>query len=343
MPVVVTRGPSTDGNRPTPERCLELGLINNMPDGALESTERQFLELIEAAARDIPVRLRLFALPEVPRGDAALAHLRSGYSTIDELWDSRFDGLIVTGAEPRAPSLTDEPYWGSLTKVLAWAQENTASTVWSCLAAHAAVLHIDGVGRHKLEEKRLGVFACQNVSDHPLMAGLPPQVWVAHSRCNEVREQPLTEHGYTILTRSAEAGVDAFVKQGKSLFVFFQGHPEYDQRALLREYRRDVGRYLRRERETYPALPRGYFNEVAAGAAVMFRDRALAQRDERLLESFPASFLERRLRPMGRTAVSHLYRNWLSYLAVHKTRRQPSRSARTTLGANASQRAQGIG
>jgi homoserine O-succinyltransferase len=168
-------------------------------------------------------------------------------------------------------------------------------------------------------------------------------MWVPHSRCNEVREQPLTEHGYTILTRSAEVGVDAFVKQGKSLFVFFQGHPEYDQRALLREYRRDVGRYLRRERETYPALPRGYFNEVAAGAAVMFRDRALAQRDERLLESFPASFLERRLRPMGRTAVSRLYRNWLSYLAVHKTQRQPSRSARTTLGANASQRAQGVG
>jgi len=318
MPVVVARGRCANGDRPAPERGLELGLINNMPDGALESTERQFLELIEAAARDIPVRLRLFALPDVPRGEAAPAHLRSGYSTIDELWDSPLDGLIVTGTEPCAPSLTDEPYWGSLTNVLAWAQENTASTIWSCLAAHAAVLHMDGVGRHALEEKRLGVFACASVSDHPLMAGLPPQMWVPHSRCNEVREQPLTEHGYTVLTRSAEAGVDAFVKQEKSLFVFFQGHPEYDERALLREYRRDIGRYLRREQETYPALPRGYFNEVAAAAAATFRDRALAQRDEKLLESFPAAFLERRLRPMGRAAVASLYRNWLSYLSAHK-------------------------
>jgi homoserine O-succinyltransferase/O-acetyltransferase len=343
MPLVVDRGTSASATWPAAERCLELGLVNNMPDSALESTQRQFVELVQAAAQDIPVRLRLFALPDVPRGDAALAHLSAGYSSIDELWGSRLDGLIVTGTEPRARSLTDEPYWRSLTNVLAWAQDNTTSTVWSCLAAHAAVLHMDGVSRHALAEKCSGVFTCDNVSDHPLMAGLPPQLWISHSRCNEVREQSLTERGYTILTRSAEAGVDAFVKEEKSLFVFFQGHPEYDDRALVREYRRDIGRYLRRERETYPGLPRGYFNEVAAAAAFAFRERALAQRDERLLESFPAAFLERRLRPMGRTAVARLYRNWLSYLSLRKVPQQPARSARATLGTNAPQRARGVG
>jgi homoserine O-succinyltransferase/O-acetyltransferase len=320
MTVVIDTASSASAKRPVRQRTIELGLVNNMPDSALESTERQFCSLITAAAGTVPVRLRLFALPEVPRGEVGRAHLRAAYAPIDELWTSRLDGLIVTGTEPRAASLKDEPYWASLANVLGWAQENTASTIWSCLAAHAAVLQLDGIGRQALQEKRFGVFPCPNESNHSLMAGLPLQVRVAHSRWNEVMEPALAQCGYTILTRSTEAGVDAFAKQGKSLFVFFQGHPEYDERALLREYRRDIGRYLRRERETYPTLPSGYFDEAGVAAAMTFRERALAQRDTALLKSFPSAFLEHRLLPQSGAAVSRFYRNWLSYLDAHRPR-----------------------
>ena len=51
------------------------------------------------------------------------------YSDIDDLWDGDLDGLIVTGAEPRAPNLAEEPYWGSLGQVIDWAKENTVSSV----------------------------------------------------------------------------------------------------------------------------------------------------------------------------------------------------------------------
>jgi homoserine O-succinyltransferase len=319
MPVLMDRGPSASSIVPARERFLELGLVNNMPDAALESTERQFLELLRAAAGDIPVRLRLYAIPDVPRTEAGRQRLR-GYCGIDELWSSRLDGLIVTGTEPRAPALPDEPYWRALTDVLQWAQANTASTVWSCLAAHAAVLHLDGINRHLLAEKRFGIFECARASDHPLMAGVPARIRIAHSRCNELRENELTSRGYTVLTHSGEAGVDAFVKQGKSLFVFFQGHPEYDECALLREYRRDVGRFLRRERETYPNMPQGYFDAAAAEVLVGFRNAALADRHEGLLDSFPLGFIEGRLDPADRASVVRLYRNWLSYLYEQKTR-----------------------
>ena len=51
---------------------------------------------------------------------------------------------------------------------------------------------------------------------------------IPHSRWNEVRADALTACGYEVLTQSAEAGVDLFVKKKKdSLFVHFQGHPEY--------------------------------------------------------------------------------------------------------------------
>jgi hypothetical protein len=52
---------------------------------------------------------------------------------------------------------------------------------------------------------------------------------------------------------------------------------------------------------------------------------ARLQRNERLLDSFPTTFVERRLRPMDRAPVSRLYRNWLSYLRARK--RLASRSS----------------
>jgi homoserine O-succinyltransferase len=315
-------------------RSLVIGLVNNMPDAALESTQRQFVELLDRASRDIAVELRLFFLPDVPRGGAARLHLNQAYLGLDELWRSRLDGLIVTGTEPRAACLRDEPYWGSLTRVLEWAERHTTSTIWSCLAAHAAVLHMDGVERRTLGEKRFGVFACTNASPHPLLAGIADGISIAHSRWNELPQESLTSAGYTMLTRSIEAGVDTFVKtptlpspasgggkgrgHQRSLFVFFQGHPEYDRRALLREYRRDIGRFLRGERQTYPALPHGYFHAEAEDVLCAFRARAQRERSESLLDGFPGSFLETRLAPVSTEGVSRLYRNWLSYLCGGK-------------------------
>jgi homoserine O-succinyltransferase len=343
MPVLIDRAPSGRGIR-APERFLELGLVNNMPDAALESTERQFLELLRAAAGDIPVRLRLFALPDVPRSDAGHAHLNNGYGSLAELHASRLDGLIVTGTEPRAADLSDEPYWGSFINLLQWAQESTASTIWSCLAAHAAVLHMDGVHRRALDEKRFGIFECTKVSEHALLAGVPVRARIAHSRWNELPEEALRSSGYTILTLSPEAGVDAFIRQRQSLFVFFQGHPEYDERALLREYRRDIGRFLRREREAYPGLPRGYFDVAASDLLAAFRDRALAERREELLEEFPTSFLETHLNFTGGSAVARLYHNWLTFLTAEKAKRQtPPREALRPRHLGAAQSAERVG
>src|SRR5258708_1071627 len=74
---------------------------------------------------------------------------------------------------------------------------------------------------------------------------------------NDIPEDALRACGYRVLMRSEDAGVDTFVKQRQSLFVFLQGHPEYEAVTLLLEYRRDVARYLRSERDTYPPMPQG--------------------------------------------------------------------------------------
>ncbi len=245
-------------------RCLHIGLVNNMPDAALEATERQFRTLLDEAADGIAVRLSFFALPEVPRSERAGRRIAGSYLPVSELWESRLDGLIVTGAEPVAANLQDEPYWPSLARLIDWAEYNTYSSIWSCLAAHAAVLHIDGIGRRRLTDKLFGVFECANVAEHPLTAGIPNRFRLPHSRWNDLPGDALAACGYRILTRFNDGRVDTFVKQRKNLFVFFQGHPEYEAASLLLEYRRDFRRFLNRERDAYPAMPQGYFDDETA-------------------------------------------------------------------------------
>jgi homoserine O-succinyltransferase len=326
--------------------CIEIALVNNMPDAALESTERQFLELLDAAAEKISVRLRLFSLPDVPRSHAARAYLAGSYFDISKLWNAQLDGIIVTGTEPRAPSLRDEPYWAALTKLVDWAETKAVASVWSCLAAHAAVLHQDGIARRALANKCFGLFDCARVADHPLMDGMPPRVRIAHSRWNELPEEALRACRYTILTRSAEAGVDIFVKQGKSLSLYFQGHPEYDERALLREYRRDIGRYLRRERDSFPAMPQGYFDANAASVMAEFRERALVDRREELIASFPSAAVEGALTRVKGSPATRIYANWLSHVSSQKAQRLGSRARATaprTRRVTAAVSAEGVG
>src|ERR1700691_2467541 len=263
MPILLDTARSGASAELRGDNCLTIGLVNNMPDAALDATERQFIDLIRAASASLIVRLKLFSVPTIPRSAQARAAVAQRYRDVSELWDTHLDGLIVTGNEPRAQSLRDEPYWPSLTRVMEWAEHNTSSTIWSCLAAHAAVLHADGIERRPLEDKLFGVFDCETVADHPLLAGVARGLRVPHSRINDLPEPSLRSSGYQVLSRSGGAGVDAFVKaeQDSSLFVFFQGHPEYGDDSLLREYRRDVGRFLRGECANCPALPQGYFGD----------------------------------------------------------------------------------
>ena len=110
MPVYWNLDPSSDNLVSSTAKCVHIGLINNMPNGALQSTERQFLNLLSAAADGIDVRLSIYALPEVPRSEQGRRYINSFYCSLEKLWDSHLDGLIVTGTEPVAANLRDEPY-----------------------------------------------------------------------------------------------------------------------------------------------------------------------------------------------------------------------------------------
>jgi homoserine O-succinyltransferase len=275
-------------------RALEIGLVNNMPDAAVRATERHFAALITATGM-ASVRLHFFALPEIVRAGRVAAHIGSHYHDITALDAVPLDGLIVTGTEPRG-ALRDAPYWARLTGLIDWAEHNTISTIFSCLASHALVLHLDGIERNRLATKRFGVFDFAQVGASSLLADMPAVVPMPHSRWNDVAASDLTACGYEILTAAPEAGVDIFVKCRRSLFVGLQGHPEYEADTLLREYRRDLDRFRRGEVECPPTRPSGYLDVNGCNGAAVSVAPAVWRR--------PAVVL---------------MRNWLAYIAANRS------------------------
>lgn len=344
MPVWLDSGPLgcrlfTIDQNPAEERSIpnnrrdriELGLLNNMSDSALEQTERQILKLLHAASDRLIIRLRLYALSTVPREDWGRKHLsRLHYHNAEDLWDTALDGLIITGAEPRTSDLKQETYWRELTQALEWADENTISTVASCLAVHAAISHFDGIDRHSLDEKRFGIFDFSKVSNNPLLRDVSERLRMPHSRWNDIEEHTLRASGYEILTNSADAGIDVFVKSKKSFFVFFQGHPEYEAWTLLGEYRRDVGRFLGGERDAYPAMPQAYFDQDSARALNAFRDRAMVDPRSELMATFPTDRLTGKLSDPWRPTAVQIYSNWLQWMVARKAERVRSTPALST-------------
>lgn len=315
MPVIVT-APSDRARLSRPSggsgEPLQIGLVNNMPDSAAEATEWQFRTLLEAAAGDEKVVLHFCQLPNVPRGPAMAERFSRLYWPLEFVLEGSLDGVIVTGMEPRAALLRDEPYWADLAALVDWAERSTRSSIWSCLAAHGAVEHLSGIRRNRLQQKCCGVFD-YSVRPHALTQGLSQPLRTPQSRWNELRASELAAAGYTLLSDSATAGCNIFARQSGSLLVFLQGHLEYDRLALLKEFRRDVQRFLAGEYAAYPSMPAHYFGKEAQDLLESFRHRALStpEPDQLDFPLIPESLLPPHV---WHPDAVRLYVNWLEFL-----------------------------
>jgi len=304
-----------------PDDDVVVGIANIMPAKARRATSEQFAGLLKAASKTRSTTIRYFSCCNgQPVADIDFG-LDGGYEDLEVIRDARLDGLIVTGLEPQAACMTDEYHWPTLAALIDWAADNTISTMWSCFAAHAAAFRLDGLVRQSLPDKLSGVFECAKASEHWLLSGVPARWSVPHSRYNTLNEDNLLGNGYQILSRGDHVGADMFVKYaGNSLFLFLQGHAEYGPESLMREYRRDIRRFLLGERDTYPAMPQNIFDQNTAKVLTALRQRALQQPSVDLLSGFDAA-VGPSPAPGWRETAERFYANWLSYLSERKAER----------------------
>lgn len=308
-------------------REMHIGLLNMMPDAALEATERQFFRLVGAANPIVQFHMHPFTIGGLPRGEAGLEHIAKHYETFEQIRHDGLDGLIVSGANVSQPRLPLEDFWVPLTEVFDWARENVASILCSCLATHALVEYCYGIARTHLGFKRWGVYSHHVVEKrHPLVADINTRFDVPHSRFNEIFREDLERSGLQVLVESEEAGVHLAVSPDLFRTVFFQGHPEYDTISLLKEYKREVMRYHADEREDYPPFPEHYFRLDVAGVLNEYGQHLRsAKRFGRAAPDFPERLILDHLDNTWRDSAKALFNNWLGrvYQVTDQDRRKP--------------------
>ena len=220
-------------------RPLRIAILNLMP--TKETTETQLLRLIGNSPLQVDVVL-LHPSSHTSKNTSA-DHLKSFYTTFDEISDRRFDGLIVTGAPVEQLEFEDVNYWEELKVIFEWSKTNVTSTMHICWAAQAGLYHHFGVRKVSLPDKCFGVFPhTLSHNNIKLLRGFDEVFHVPHSRHTDVsREDIESNPELQILAESEEAGVYLVsTHDGKQIFV--TGHSEYDPFSLKWEYDRDIAK-----------------------------------------------------------------------------------------------------
>jgi len=308
-------------------REMHVGLLNMMPDAALEATERQFFRLVGACNQIVQFHVHPFTIEGLKRSPEAQAHIAKYYESFEQIKRDGLDALIISGANVSHPRLPEEDFWQPLSEVFFWAKENVTSILCSCLATHALIQYCYGIERTRLPAKRWGVFS-HKLTDrsHPLVAEINTRFDVPHSRFNEIFQSDMELHGLKVLAVSKEAGVHLAVSPDGFRIVFFQGHPEYDDISLLKEYKREILRFYRAERDDYPPFPEHYFNDVVQPILVDYEQqvRSAKQSGQRLAE-FPESLVLEHIDNTWSDTAKAVFNNWLGkiYQLTHQERGLP--------------------
>lgn len=303
---------------------LHIGLLNMMADGALAATERQFQRLLdgpeETRAESPRCVLHPFSFPEISRSDEGRAYVAEHYESFEAVSERGLDAMIITGANIPTPDLQNQPFWESLIAVMAWSRTNARSTLCSCLATHAVMEFRYRRKRTRMPRKLWGVYAHEVLDrKHPLTLGLDERVDVPHSRFNEITLEQFEAAGLKVLMAGPEGGVHLAVEKSRagspSPLVLMQGHPEYDNVSLLKEYRREISRYVAGQREDYPPLLDFTLDETGE---LMCRDhwRAVLGRGEGAeAPEFPEAELLPYVMGTWHAATAVVFRNWIQSLA----------------------------
>ncbi len=305
-------------------RELHIGLLNMMPDKALEATERQFFRLVGESNQIARFYLHPFTLDGLQRSPEGRAHVEKYYKRFADIQAEGLDALIITGANVVDPALDRQEFWDPLIEVVNWACEHVTSILCSCLATHAVLQFRYRQHRVALPAKCWGVYS-HRVRDrsHPLVAGMNTRFDVPHSRFNAVTPQQFAAAGLKVLVQSDTVGAHLAVSADGLRLVFFQGHPEYDANSLLKEYKREVLRYVAGETDTYPPFPEHYFRAQTRAILIEYQDRVLAAREaQQPPPPFPEALISPSLDNTWHDSAESVINNWIGqvYRAKHPHR-----------------------
>lgn len=233
-------------------RPLEIAIINLMP--TKEATELQLLRLL--ANTPLQINVSLVQMEGHVSTHTNQDHLERFYITSDEVFNKKFDGMIITGAPVEQLPFEQVDYWAELCRIMDYARKNVFCTLYICWGAMAGLYHLHGIDKVLLGEKISGIYYSKLIAPtEPLLRGFDDYFPVPTSRYTKIRTQDiLANENLTLLATSAVTGM-TIAKSRDNRSIFMTGHLEYDADTLAKEYRRDMDKGLE------PAMPENYFTD----------------------------------------------------------------------------------
>jgi homoserine O-succinyltransferase len=175
----------------------------------------------------------------------SIDHLKTFYKTFRQIRNSKFDGMIITGAPIEHLEFEDVDYWEELKEIMDWVKHHVTSAMFICWGAQAGLYHYYKIPKYPLPGKMFGVFT-HGISDPkiPLIRGFDEEFLAPHSRHTEIRRSDVEKIPELVMvSESSEAGVYiVMTREGRQIFV--TGHSEYDPSTLRDEYERDLKKDL---------------------------------------------------------------------------------------------------
>lgn len=218
-------------------RPLSILILNLMPKKI--ETETQLSRLLGNSPLQVDLTF-MHTATHLPKNTSP-EHLFTFYKTFEEVRETNFDGMIITGAPVENMPFEEVEYWEELCDIMEWSKTHVHSVFHICWGAQAGLYYHYGIKKTPLEKKLFGVF--YHHADYKksiLLRGFDDEFLVPHSRHTTVlREDIEAESRLRILASSDTAGVYIVSdREGRRFFV--TGHPEYDAETLKNEYFRDL-------------------------------------------------------------------------------------------------------
>ena len=217
-------------------RPLKIAIINLMP--TKEATETQLLRLL--GNTPLQIDISLVRMENHVSTHTATDHLDRFYIPSGDIFNHKYDGLIITGAPVEQMPFEDVDYWSELCDIMDYAKENVFSTLYICWGAQAGLYHNYGIKKLPLEEKLFGVFPNHKlIAADPLLRGFDDVFPVPTSRHTTVSRSAVSKVRDLIVLAENADGETTLVKSNDNRSIYMMGHLEYDTETLAKEYFRD--------------------------------------------------------------------------------------------------------
>ena len=264
-------------------RPIQILIVNLMP--LKEETELQLLRSLSNTPLQIDVTFLTMTSHESK--NTSTSHLNKFYLHFKDVKETKYDGMIVTGAPVENMEFEEVDYWNEITEIMDWSETHVTSTIFLCWAAQASLYHFYGLKKKQLPQKMFGLFWHRVMNRKiPLVRGFDDVFLAPHSRHTEVSVEDIrTVKEITILAESDEAGFFLGMADGGRK-IFIMGHPEYDRVTLDGEYKRDLGKGMDIQ------MPKNYYENNDCNNKPLLLWRAHA---------------------------NNLYTNWLNYYVYQST------------------------